>query len=57
MDSIEFIFFWIVIIPLIEFRCIVRIKEEIHMETRIVEVEEFNVKGYGLRGPLSEIPG
>lgn len=32
-------------------------KEEIHMETRIVEVEEFKVKGYGLKGPLSEIPG
>ena len=27
------------------------------METRIVEVEEFTVKGYGLQGPLSEIPG
>ena len=27
------------------------------METRIVEVEEFKVKGYGLKGPLSEIPG
>ena len=26
------------------------------METRIVEVEEFTVKGYGLKGPLSEIP-
>ena len=26
------------------------------METRIVEVEEFKVKGYGLQGPLSEIP-
>ena len=27
------------------------------METRTVEVEEFKVKGYGLKGPLSEIPG
>ena len=27
------------------------------METRIVEVEEFAVKGYGMKGPLSEIPG
>ncbi len=27
------------------------------METRIVEVEEFKVKGFGLKGPLSEIPG
>ena len=27
------------------------------METRVIEVEEFNVKGYGLKGPLSEIPG
>ena len=27
------------------------------METRIVEVEEFSVKGYGLKGPLSDIPG
>lgn len=27
------------------------------METRIVEVEEFKVKGYGLQGLLSEIPG
>ena len=32
-------------------------KEEIQMQTRIVEVEEFKVKGYGLKGPLSEIPG
>ncbi|HJF33218.1 MAG TPA: GyrI-like domain-containing protein [Sporosarcina psychrophila] len=27
------------------------------MQTRIVEVEAFKVKGYGLKGPLSEIPG
>ena len=27
------------------------------MKTRIIEVEEFKVKGYGLKGPLSEIPG
>ncbi len=27
------------------------------METRIVEVEEFRVKGYELQGTLSEIPG
>ena len=27
------------------------------METRIVEVEEFIVIGYGLKGPVSEIPG
>ncbi|MBO0587798.1 GyrI-like domain-containing protein [Sporosarcina sp. E16_8] len=27
------------------------------METRIVEVEEFKVKGVGMIGPLSEIPG
>jgi len=26
------------------------------VDTRIVEVEEFKVKGYGLKGPLSEIP-
>jgi predicted transcriptional regulator YdeE len=32
-------------------------KEEIHMETRIVEVEEFKVKGYEVKGPVSEIPG
>jgi predicted transcriptional regulator YdeE len=32
-------------------------KEENHMETRIVEVEEFKVIGYGLIGPVSEIPG
>ena len=31
-------------------------KEEIHMETRIVEIEEMTVKGYGLVGPVSEIP-
>ena len=31
-------------------------KEEIHMETRIVEMEETTVKGYGLVGPVSEIP-
>lgn len=27
------------------------------METRIVEVEAFKVKGYAMKGPLSEIPG
>ncbi|NYF25833.1 GyrI-like domain-containing protein [Sporosarcina sp. JAI121] len=27
------------------------------METRIVDVEKFKVKGYALKGPLSEIPG
>lgn len=27
------------------------------METRIVEVEAFTVKGYGMQGPVSEIPG
>ena len=27
------------------------------METRFVEVEEFVVKGYGLKGTLGEIPG
>lgn len=27
------------------------------METRIVEVEAFTVKGYALQGPLSDIPG
>ena len=27
------------------------------METRIVEVQEFSVKGYGLQGTLSDIPG
>ncbi len=27
------------------------------METRIIEVEGFKVKGYGLQGRLSEIPG
>lgn len=26
------------------------------METRIVEIEEFKVKGYGLKGPLAQIP-
>ena len=26
------------------------------METRIVEIEEFKVKGYKLKGPLSQIP-
>ena len=27
------------------------------METRIIEVKEFTVKGYGLQGPLEQIPG
>lgn len=27
------------------------------MDTRIVEIEEFKVKGYKLKGPLSQIPG
>jgi predicted transcriptional regulator YdeE len=27
------------------------------METRIIEVKEFAVKGYGLKGPLEQIPG
>ncbi len=27
------------------------------MEKRIVEVEAFTVKGYGMQGPVSEIPG
>ena len=27
------------------------------METRIVEIEEFKVRGYKLKGPLTEIPG
>ncbi|MFJ7935103.1 GyrI-like domain-containing protein [Sporosarcina sp. NPDC096371] len=27
------------------------------METRIIEVEAFTVRGYELKGPLSEIPG
>ena len=31
--------------------------EEILLDTRIVEVEKFTVKGYELKGPLSEIPG
>ena len=26
------------------------------METRIVEVQEFKVKGYEMKGPVSEIP-
>ncbi|MFJ7935102.1 GyrI-like domain-containing protein [Sporosarcina sp. NPDC096371] len=31
-------------------------KGEIHMETRIVEIEEMTVKGYGLVGPVAQIP-
>lgn len=31
-------------------------REEIRMETRIVEIEEFKVKGYQLKGPISQIP-
>ncbi|WP_342506953.1 GyrI-like domain-containing protein [Sporosarcina sp. FSL K6-2383] len=31
-------------------------KEESYMETRIVEMEEMTIKGYGLVGPVSEIP-
>ncbi len=27
------------------------------MDTRIIEVEAFTVKGFGLKGPLSNIPG
>ncbi|WP_318616073.1 GyrI-like domain-containing protein [Sporosarcina sp. YIM B06819] len=27
------------------------------MDTRIIEVEAFTVRGFGLRGPLSDIPG
>ncbi|WP_203249078.1 GyrI-like domain-containing protein [Sporosarcina beigongshangi] len=32
-------------------------KGEIQMETRIVTVEEFKVVGYGIVGPVSDIPG
>lgn len=31
-------------------------KGEIHMETRIVEIGEMTVKGYGLIGPVAQIP-
>lgn len=32
-------------------------REKIIMEKRIIEVEEFIVKGYGLKGTLGQIPG
>ena len=32
-------------------------KEEIYLETRVVEIEEMTVRGYGLKGPVEQIPG
>lgn len=33
------------------------VKEKIILETRIIEVEEFVVKGYSVKGSLDQIPG
>ncbi len=32
-------------------------KEEMHLKTRIVEIAEMTVMGYGLKGPVTAIPG